>query len=88
MVPKLDKSALASALLKKNKGKEVWPIEIISYGLDPSINVPLAVPPVAPSSVLKAPSWKRRRSLSPSRGVVQFSSSGGKGERFSDHPRR
>ena len=67
MVPKLDKSALASALLRKNKGKQVLLAEIVSRGSNLSVNAP---PIVTPSFTSKAPSKKRRSSHSPTRGVA------------------
>ena len=84
MAPKLDKNALANALLRKNKGKQTQPAEVIPWGSNPSFNVPTIVPPVAHSSTSKAPTRKRRRSHSPNRGATQPSTSRGGGGRSSN----
>ena len=70
MVSKLDKSMFASALLRKNKGKQTQPYEVVSKGSDPLVNAYSTTPSVVPSSTSKAQGWKRRRSISPSAPVA------------------
>ena len=88
MAPKLDKSVLASALLRKNKGNQTQPSKVISKGSDPSVNAPPTAPLIVPSSTSKAQGRKRWRSPSSSAPVAQPSSFGGRDGRPSNHSRR
>ena len=88
MAPKLDKSALANALLRRNKRKQICLSDIVSKGLGPSVNAPPMAPSVVPSSTSKAQGRKRRRSSSPSALVVQPSFFEGRDGTPSNHSRR
>ena len=84
MGPKLDRSALANALLRKSKGKQARPAEVVALQSSDSL---VNAPPVAPSSIFEVQSKKGRRSSSTNGGDVAHPSTSG-GGRPSDHSQR